>query len=153
MGTSDPPPCRLSFVVPGPPRPKARARLGKGGKWYTPAKTVRYEATVRTYALQAALRIPGWTPPFARRLSSATVERFRVSIRIFFPDRRRRDLDNICKSIQDAANGILWKDDSQVTSVRIDSDVDAVSPRVEVDVVSVSASTPPSRLCDLRLPR
>jgi crossover junction endodeoxyribonuclease RusA len=125
----------LRFTVPGPPRPKERPRRGKGQRWYTPATTVRYEETVRTYALQAAMRTPGWTPPFARSWArSVTNERFRLTLRIFFPDNRRRDGDNCAKAIQDACNRVLWRDDSQIMSLRMDCAVDASSPRVEVEV-------------------
>ena len=33
------------------------------------------------------------------------------------PKHTRPDLDNLCKQIMDAANGVLWEDDSQVFSL------------------------------------
>jgi Holliday junction resolvase RusA-like endonuclease len=40
----------VRFTVFGPPRPKERPRLGKGGRTYTPPRTVQYERAVREVA-------------------------------------------------------------------------------------------------------
>jgi Holliday junction resolvase RusA-like endonuclease len=48
----------------------------------------------------------------------------------------RPDTDNYIKSVQDALNGIVWKDDSQVVALIADkwySD----KPRIEIDVREV----------------
>lgn len=43
-----------------------------------------------------------------------------VDIEAFFPDRRRRDLDNILKSLLDSlTHAGVWEDDSQITDLRI----------------------------------
>jgi Holliday junction resolvase RusA-like endonuclease len=125
----------LRFTVPGYPMPKERARRGKGNRWYTPPATVRYAETIRTYALQAAMRVRGWTPPFVRnRVQQKEREHFRVTLRIVFADNRKRDLDNVGKQFLDSCNRVLWADDSQVKSLHIESSVDPSSPRVEVEV-------------------
>ena len=40
--------------------------------------------------------------------------RLAVYVKVTFPDRRRRDLDNSMKQIGDAGNGIIWEDDYQI---------------------------------------
>ena len=100
----------LRFIVPGPPIPKARARVvaSAGGKAhaFTPAATARYEKTVATYALRARLAHAGPWPLDAR---------YRVELWSY--RRREADLDNIIKSALDACNGVLWTDDAQVDEI------------------------------------
>ena len=47
-----------------------------------------------------------------------------VSYVFFFPDRRKRDLDNHMKVLNDALIGIIWKDDSQVHEALVKKKVD-----------------------------
>jgi crossover junction endodeoxyribonuclease RusA len=44
----------------------------------------------------------------------------RVEIEVFPPDRRKRDLDNLLKSLLDSLTHVqVWKDDSQIADLRI----------------------------------
>ena len=60
-------------------------------------------------------------------LEAATVQRYvkavgpvRVVIEAFPPDRRKRDLDNILKSLLDSlTHAGVWEDDSQIQDLRI----------------------------------
>lgn len=54
-----------------------------------------------------------------------------VEVYLFFPDNRKRDLDNI-KGLLDAMSGVLWEDDSQIVDLHIRKYVDKVNPRVEI---------------------
>ena len=117
-----------SFVVPGPPVPKQRARRGTRGQWYTPTRTKRYEKKVAWCALSAGLSAP-------------LTGDVRLDIRLWLPDRRRRDVDNIAKSISDGLTGIAWEDDSQVASLSVTrAGVDRVCPRAEVRVDQMAES-------------
>lgn len=118
------PASRVTFVVLGPPRPKQRARRGAGGRWYTPTATLRYERDVRTAFWAAAAQAGVW----------ATWQRaghFRVELRLHFGDLRRRDADNVAKSVLDGLNGVAWGDDAQVRDLRVHVDVDRARPRLE----------------------
>jgi Holliday junction resolvase RusA-like endonuclease len=115
---------KLFFVVPGPPQPKERPRKGRGGRFYTPSATRSYEATLRAYALQA-VRTSGW-PLGTKQLVA-------VTLRAFFPDERRRDLDNAAKCL-DGANGIVWHDDCQICEWHVYRGQDHKNPRLEVTV-------------------
>ena len=42
-----------------------------------------------------------------------------VLYEVYPPDRRRRDLTNIPKLIEDAMTGVVWEDDSQVADTRV----------------------------------
>ncbi|MCH7761682.1 RusA family crossover junction endodeoxyribonuclease [candidate division TA06 bacterium] len=118
--TNDPPPSPLlspahhrsdrpeiplhTITVPGPPVPKQRPRRNARGVWYTPSRTKRYEEKVGWHARSAGL-------------SAALTGSVKLEIRLWLPDRRRRDIDNIAKSIADGLNGVAWEDDSQVTEL------------------------------------
>ena len=115
----------LSFDIPGPPQPKERARSGRGGRFFTPSKTRLYERHARSCASAARMaQMPRW-PLDAR---------YRVHLEVSFPDRRRRDIDNVAKAVLDASNGILWGDDCQVDELVMRRAVDRSSPRVHVVV-------------------
>ena len=57
-----------------------------------------------------------------------------VSIRLYLPDRRRRDADNVAKAIADALNGVVWQDDSEITRFVIEKHIDPANPRTEIDI-------------------
>jgi len=125
---------RLSFVVHGPPVPKARARVVsrvENGKTktrgVTPAKTRDYEKLVNLCALGARLKHGAW-PHVERSVH------YGIKLRVF-RSRDAGDLDNYVKAVSDACNGVLWLDDSQIR--RIDAMVDGCEKgreRVEVEV-------------------
>lgn len=113
----------VTFTVSGPPVPKARARLGRGRHWFTPDRTRNYERAVRWSALAAIAR--------TRWQRQA---RYVVEVSAYFPDARRRDADNVGKSVLDACNGVLWDDDSQVAALTVRREIDRANPRTEVRV-------------------
>lgn len=65
-----------------------------------------------------------------------------MRIAAYFPDRIRRDLDNVIKSILDGLNGIAWDDDSQVDEIYIRRGYDKSNPRadVEIDIITEEKS-------------
>lgn len=119
----------LAFTVPGPPVPKARARvvsLGKGQKAHahTPAKTRAYEKHVGMCALAAVSRCKGWRKDWGLYAVAVTVYR----------EEARGDADNYMKAIGDAMNGIVYFDDAAVRELHVVLEEDPARPRVEVRV-------------------
>lgn len=55
----------------------------------------------------------------------------KVEIVVYWPDERKRDVDNV-KGFIDALNGVLWEDDSQITDLTLRKRVDREEPRVEI---------------------
>jgi Holliday junction resolvase RusA-like endonuclease len=105
----------ISFIIPGQPVAKGRPRLGRG-RVYTPAKTVAYEKVV-ALAAKAAMR---GNMPITGAVS--------VGIKFFLARPKsnkstepvvKPDIDNLAKSVCDALNGIVWKDDSQIVQAKI----------------------------------
>lgn len=52
-----------------------------------------------------------------------------VEIDLFWPDKRKHDVDNI-KALLDALTGILWLDDGQIEDLHTLKHVDKENPRV-----------------------
>jgi Holliday junction resolvase RusA-like endonuclease len=124
----------VTFVVPGPVVPWQRA-ASVGARRFTPAKQRAYQANVRMHALAARPRGP-WLP--------SKHARYRVDVEAFLPDERRRDLDNVAKTILDALNGVLYLDDSQVVTLLVATHIDRERPRVEVAVAEVEREVVPA---------
>jgi len=100
----------MQFTIPGPPVPKARARVytqlrAVKPRAITPTKTLRWESHARMCALAARQREKAW------RTDALAYD---VVIRVY-RSARRGDLDNYVKSALDSCNGIVWADDSRVT--------------------------------------
>lgn len=111
----------VKLLIPGPPKPKERARAGAYG-FYTPEATSAAEDAVAWETKQV----------FRKPLTDA----ISVDLRFYLPiphqidkrrlkkDERQRlidqphcgtpDLDNLVKLVLDGMNGIAWADDKQV---------------------------------------
>ena len=113
-----------TFTVPGQPVPKARARTVRGHS-YTPEPTRRYERAVAVLAQAAGLRPT--TAPIV------------LTVVAYMGDRRRRDVDNIAKAIQDALNGVAYADDSQIVDLHAHKRIDRDYPRAVVTVEEADA--------------
>ena len=118
----------IEFTVPGEPVAKGRARAfircGKIGH-YTPDKTSNYANLVRLFASRAM-----GNKPLMTEAIWLTVDAY-FSIPRSWPVRKQEDaevmkirhlkkpdLTNILKSVEDAMNGVVWVDDSQVIQIR-----------------------------------
>lgn len=99
-------PTALGLIVTGPPVPWQRASRGNG-KTFTAPETRTYQGKIRLIGF--AMRPPFWD------LGGS----YRVEIDVTFADARRRDIDNVCKTVLDALNGVAWNDDSQVDEIEI----------------------------------
>jgi Holliday junction resolvase RusA-like endonuclease len=97
---------RLYFRVSARPVPKARARVTYKGHGYTPRRTRAFEERV-AWEAKAAMLAQGWD------LTSQP-----VSLELTFHQAHPlADLTNLCKSVEDACNCVVWLDDKQVRSL------------------------------------
>ena len=65
----------------------------------------------------------------------SAIGRLAVRIEAFPPDRRKRDLDNICKSLLDAlGHGLVYADDSQIDELSLRRRSPEKPGRVEVEI-------------------
>lgn len=111
------------------PASKARARIGRGGHFYTPRKTSDYEQNL-------ALLMK------THRTSSDMSGAFGLRAIFNRSGRQRIDCDNLLKAVSDAANGVLWEDDSQVQEIVAKVFRDSGKPRLRVLVHRVKDNLP-----------
>jgi Holliday junction resolvase RusA-like endonuclease len=117
----------IVVTVPGAPVAKGRARITTRGGFaraYTPAKTARYEDLVRIAAYD---RMNGRTPVMGQVTLCVTAyvqipksmrkSDQRLAVEGLKHPVTRPDADNYAKAALDGCNGILFKDDSQVTDL------------------------------------
>lgn len=131
----------ITFTIPGEPVAKGRARsFIRAGHiaHHTPEKTARYENLVRLAAQQVMARAPIEGPvhltvrAFFSIPVSWSLKKQRSAALGELMHTKRPDLDNVVKAIKDGANGVVWKDDSQVADIRASKRYG--TPRVEVEV-------------------
>jgi Holliday junction resolvase RusA-like endonuclease len=135
----------IVFTVPGAPVGKGRPRVGKSfgtGQVVlrTPEKTVNYESRIALAGHEAMAGAP------LLELACAVKLEIYVQIPASWSKKKQTaalngevlpvtkpDIDNIEKAIFDGLNGVVWKDDVQVTDV-IKKKRYADTPRVVVTV-------------------
>lgn len=134
-------PSAILFNVPGHPQGKGRPRFVRAtGRTYTPEQTRNYEGMIRL-AAETAMAGRG---PIKRPVALAMAAVFGVPKR--FPRARREaalsggefpakrpDIDNVVKAATDAMNGVVYRDDAQIVSVRC-SKIYGPSPMLTVSV-------------------
>jgi len=122
-------------IVPGEPKAKARPRWAKFGM-YSPKKTVEYENLIRLFfteqnteakPLEGAVSMD--IVAFFTMPKSASKKAREKMIREEMLPTKRPDTDNIIKVFSDSLNGIAYKDDSQICSVKCEK-VYSPIPRV-----------------------
>ena len=137
----------LRFTVPGEPQGKGRARVGTiAGKarMFTPAKTVAYEGLIAMAAQQEMAGASQFTGPVmievlmfhAIRPSWSKKKQAQARAGDMYPV-MKCDADNCLKAVCDALNGVAWKDDTQVTDVRMRKRF-SDTPRVEVIITPLA---------------
>lgn len=116
----------MSFTVPGPVVGKARPRLGRGGRVYTPAATVAAEERVReAWQLYGSKTVDGALSlsmvVVIARPASHLLKRGDLSAagrRMPHPT-KKPDLDNVLKLVADALNGCAYRDDAQIVAADV----------------------------------
>lgn len=124
--------CRVSttFSVAGKPVPQQRPKfttVNGHGRAYDPAKSRNFKAEVAIlastahgmrplYPADVAVDIVAWLPipqSWSKQKQHLALDG------IIHPTTRGNDCDNLAKSVLDAMTGIIYKDDSQVTSLHV----------------------------------
>ena len=98
---------QMQIVVPGPPVPKARARV-VGKRAYTPARTKCAEKRIRDHAFVA--------------MQKRGIKKMQGVVHVgigVVQKSRRGDLDNFCKTVLDAMNGLVYTDDRLIDDIHV----------------------------------
>lgn len=115
----------LTLTLKGDPVPKARARTTPHGT-YTPHRTREAEEKWRWTVLAS-----GW------KVNRDAL--FGLEADFFCRTKRRSDLSNMLKLVEDAGNGMIWADDSQIAWLHATVTRGAADPRTEVRVYYAEA--------------
>ena len=115
----------IRIIIPGRAVPKARPRLGRGGRVYTPKKIREYEELVGWYAKQ-----------YIPEPLEGDIE---LHVKVYVKNNVFPDIDNIAKSIMDGLNGVAYKDDRQVACLTIQRILlRGQEEKVEIELAGVS---------------
>lgn len=133
----------LKLVIPGEPCAQGRPRFSTHGgfvKAYDPAKSRNYKAFVKYVATHEATK-QGWLYtelPLAMKvvaymgIPKSKSKKFRqAAVEGTERPTKKPDLSNIVKGVEDALNGLLYKDDSQIVSLKLKKYY-SEEPRLEV---------------------
>lgn len=100
-----------------PPKGKARPKFTRTGHAYTPKPTVLYENYLQIKMMEEMVGHEIMTGPVEMEIYFAMPEPKSMRKKDKgqkLPHVKKPDLDNLEKALMDAANGIVFKDDSQV---------------------------------------
>jgi Holliday junction resolvase RusA-like endonuclease len=133
----------VTFKVDADPVGKQRARYAKRGNFvqtYTPDKTRNYESLIKEAAIEAmGSSEPLETPvnlylyiraPIPKSLPKKRIE---ACLNGLEKPIKKPDASNVLKSVEDAMNGVVYKDDSQIVNIHV-SKVYSTVPGVDICV-------------------
>jgi Holliday junction resolvase RusA-like endonuclease len=120
----------VTVMLAGEPQGKGRARAFRRGNHighYTPEKTRTYEGMIRTAAMEALGNKAPFEDPvefvlraiFPVPASWSGKKRDRALLGELKPG-KKPDLDNVCKTWNDALNGVVYRDDSLICRMTLD---------------------------------
>lgn len=110
---------RIAFTVYGNPLPKSRPRVVRlpNGRvhTFTPGATKAWEESIQGQALayRPERLLDG---PLALTVIFHLLRPKSLPKKRRWPD-KRPDLDNLLKSVKDALNGVIWRDDAQIITL------------------------------------
>ena len=119
----------VTFSVDGNPVGKQRARYAKRGNFvqtYTPDKTRNYESLIKKSAIQAmgsneVLETPVNLYLYIRAPIPKSLPKKRLEACLNGSEKpiKKPDASNVLKSVEDAMNGVVYKDDSQIVNIHV----------------------------------
>ena len=119
----------ITFKVDGDPVGKQRARYAKRGNFvqtYTPDKTRNYESSIKEAAIQAMgsneiLETPVNLYLYIRAPIPKSLPKKRLEACFNGSEKpiKKPDASNVLKSVEDAMNGVVYKDDSQIVNIHV----------------------------------
>lgn len=132
---------KLEFDIK--PMAKQSFRTTRSGQKYLDPSVIKYRKAIRNKAIaqmrnQKAEKIEGAVNmnivyAFRRPQSLSKKERNEIDNGKIVPKTTKPDIDNLTKAILDALNGIFWKDDAQVTQIKIQK-VWSSKDQIEVEI-------------------
>lgn len=114
---------QIELFIPISPVPKGRPKFTKTGHGYTPKRTREYEKNVCEYysencgdffdgAIKVYLKFYMPIPK-----ATSKVKKEKMIVNEIKHTIHNGDLDNLCKGVLDALNGMAYADDCQITTI------------------------------------
>jgi Holliday junction resolvase RusA-like endonuclease len=115
----------ISLTIPGNPVAKKRPRFVRRGKFVgayncqdTEEGKFRWEILAQKKDIPIIETAISLTCRFFMPIpASISQKKRKLYVGCAVPHTKKPDLDNLVKFVKDCANGVLWRDDSQVTSL------------------------------------
>lgn len=136
---------KLILTIPGEPCAQGRPRFTTQGGFvraYDPAKSRNYKAFVRMIASQEIIK-QGWKPtemPLYAKITAylgvptSKSKKFKQgALNGEIRPTKKPDMDNLVKTVQDALEGIAFKNDSQIILL-VAAKFYSEEPRVEIEL-------------------
>lgn len=122
---------KLEMIVPIPPSVNNCYTNGHGhGRRVLTAEGRGYKATVEALLLYKARTSGGFELAIGRKDA-----RIGLTLRLYFPNRQRRDISNCIKLLEDALAECLCFDDCRVDRLLVErAGIDKADPRCEVTI-------------------
>ena len=127
----------VTFKVDANPVGKQRARYAKRGNFvqtYTPDKTRNYESLIKESAIEAMGSSEPLETPVNLYLyirapipKSLPKKRMEACLNGLEKPIKKPDASNVLKSVEDAMNGVVYKDDSQIVNIHVSKVYSSVS--------------------------
>ncbi len=127
----------VTFKVDADPVGKQRARYAKRGNHistYTPDKTRNYESLIKEAAIEAMgssepLETPVTLYLYIRAPIPKSLPKKRIEACLNGLEKpiKKPDASNVLKSVEDAMNGVVYKDDSQIVNIHVSKVYSSVS--------------------------
>jgi len=127
----------VTFKVDANPVGKQRARYVKRGNFvqtYTPEKTRTYETLIKDAAIKAMgasepLETPVTLYLYIRAPIPKSLPKKRIEACLNGLEKpiKKPDASNVLKSVEDAMNGVVYKDDSQIVNIHVSKVYSSVS--------------------------
>jgi Holliday junction resolvase RusA-like endonuclease len=127
----------VTFKVDADPVGKQRARYAKRGNFvqtYTPDKTRNYETLIKEAAIEAMgtsepLETPVTLYLYIRAPIPKSLPKKRIEACLNGLEKpiKKPDASNVLKSVEDAMNGVVYKDDSQIVNIHVSKVYSSVS--------------------------
>lgn len=113
------------------------------------SKSIAYNRATKKPFIMSNQNVKGWQNDAAMQLLRYRIKeplqgRQELSIMFYVKDKRRRDLDNMLTTIQDALvkGGILEDDSWQYIRIgRIDAEIDKENPRAEITIKNIDTAS------------
>lgn len=124
---------QASLCIFQDPVAKGRAKFTRSGFLYTPAKTRKSEASIKT-----EMRSVYNAEPFDSAIKVKIIFNLKrpKSVKRLYPA-IKPDIDNYIKQIFDSGNGILWVDDSLICSLYTTKQYSEGEAMIEINIEEI----------------